>query len=307
MKGPHDAHRNAGYDEWTQSAKSGVLVPRDLADAIAIAFTAAMLEVVGEPELLALEAGEDAGGQLRLQYATIGASLGIGRETFRLTVQGARWIKLPELGAALSDPVLSRPLAGHLNAVLSKYPGLLDNDQEAGQGGEERVRSAILTEINSPTGGTDAMNEVQTLEARVRADVTTLDRLQRATKRAGKSGRMAHDWSAIRHTLSIPRSPATPSHGMGGRVRATGLHTLTGAVRDVLLEADQPMRSYRIKRLLHEKVRRLQAGLGEDLPPVEDGMIDAALARLVIQGEAKRVSRGVYQRTSAMRGVDEAD
>lgn len=65
MDGPRDAWGLIGPGEWVEAATSGRLAPETVADALAIAFTRALLDVMDAPERRATDAGEPASGEGR--------------------------------------------------------------------------------------------------------------------------------------------------------------------------------------------------------------------------------------------------
>lgn len=91
---------------------------------------------------------------------------------------------------------------------------------------------------------------------------------------------------------------------MTPRARASGTPHLAELVREVLLDASGPIRSYRIKQRVHTRTSHEQDGHGRDGPRFTDDQIDRALARLATRGEANRIRYGVYQATSKMRGAN---
>lgn len=289
---PRERHQQTGRDEWTTAIETGRAEPFDLPDALAMAFTASVLEVMGDPESLAAAAGEDVGDHRRAAYEYLAREIGMKRETFRLTFQGARWVTLPEIATALDEAVLGPSLARNVEQFLSLLPRVLHKDQKSGpeQGsGGDRVR---VGSPNKPET-TGRSEDVQTIEDRIRRDVTTLDRLIVRAARSGRSIRTSAEWGAVRRALDVPRQPAAhgPGVGMAGRTRSAGVTNLTELVRSYLRTGSR-VRTYAVR-----------AAIRQDYPRITAAQIDAAFARLYQRGEVRRIERGVYEATPTLKSA----
>ena len=141
------------------------------------------------------------------------------------------------------------------------------------------------------------------LEARVRADLRSLDRRISAEQRAGRAGRTQTDWPGIRRLLAIPRRVAPARPGMAAAVRAAGVPSLADLVRDVLRDGSVKP-SYRIKHEVQQTVSTLQRQRGiETAPQISGEQIDTSLGRLKRLGEVEQVERGRYRATHTMKGA----
>lgn len=289
---PRERRQQTGRDEWTTAVESGRNEPLDLPDALAMSFTATVLEVMGDPESLATAAGEDVGDHRRAAYEFFAREIGMKRETFRLTLQGARWVTLSELATALDNPVLGPPLARHLEQFLSLLPRVLHKDQKPGPGQGSGSAGARVG-LPNKTEATGRSEEVRTIEDRIRRDVTTLDRLMIRAARSGRSIKTSADWRTIRRALDVPRQPATqgPGVGMAGRTRRAGVHNLTELVRSHL-RTSASVRTYAVR-----------AAIQQDHLQITAAQIDAAFARLHQRGEVRRVERGCYEATPTLKNA----
>lgn len=289
---PRERHQQTGRDEWTSAVETGRSEPLDLPDALAMAFTASVLEVMGDPESLAMAAGEDVGDHRRAAYEFLAHEIGMGREAFRLSLQGARWVTLPDIAAALESAVLGPALEEQIEQFLSLLPRVLHKDRnpgpEQGSGGDRaRVGSPNKPE---PTGRSE---DVQTIEDRIRRDVTTLDRLLVRADRSGRTIRTSAEWRTIRRALDVARQPAVqgPGVGMAGRTRRAGVANLTELVRGHL-RTSVTVRTYAVRAAIQQQHPRITAA-----------QIDAAFTRLYQRGEVRRIERGVYEATPLLKNA----
>lgn len=104
MDGPRDAWSLSGPGEWVEAATSGRLTPETVADALVVAFTRALVDVMGDPERQAMQAGEASSGEGRATLVHWGRELSMGRETLRQTIVGQRWVRLDEGGPGQPAP-----------------------------------------------------------------------------------------------------------------------------------------------------------------------------------------------------------
>ncbi|MDN5767669.1 MAG: hypothetical protein L0H96_18340 [Humibacillus sp.] len=274
--------------------RSGDIEPLNLPDALAIAFTGACLDAIDQPEMLALEAGEHTGGHTRAAYVLLAKSLGMGRERFRLNMQGARWITLPEIAVALADPLVGPHLGRRLAPFLADAR-VLHKDRDAGgtsvsSRGEAKVGSTAGHRTSQDMTVSDS---IEIREARVCADVVALDRAQQRDAQRGLNS-TGPDWSAVRRMLGDPRPAATSSPSTAASVRAAGVPSLAAMLRAILRDEPNGASSYRIKQ-------KVQA----QAPKIRPDQVDTALARLADRGEARRVRQGFYVATDLMKGASQ--
>lgn len=289
-----------------RAVSARILEPRDLPDVLAVAFTAACLDAIGDSEALALGAGEDIGGHTPAAYVRLAHSLGMGRERFRLTLQGARWVTLPEASRAFGDPLVGLHLQQHLDR-LSWASTLLHKDQDSG-GTSPRTtfNRRVAPSATWPREDGNMYDDAAVREERVRADVTALDRQQQRAVRQGRSlGTL--DWSQIRRLLGdAPLPKLAQTHpGMASRVRAAGIDSLADLLRSILLDAGEAVPSYRIKQEVARRVAGRLTGPHRRSPAITPAQVDTALARLAARGEVRRLSHGVYEATNQMKGAPE--
>ena len=305
--GPRDGHRLTGRDEWVVAVAADKVKPDGLPEALAVAFTAACLDGVGDPEMLALEAGEDTGGHTRAAYVRLARSLGMGRERFRLTLQGARWLTLPEAKAAFADPLVGTRFNRHL-ARFGCDVGVLHKDRNSGGTSPQPAGGRkIASSATRPGKDTTVAESVAIREERVRADIETLARQQQRARQQGDTVGSV-DWSAVRRLIGDAPLPAStaPYPGRASRIRAAGIESLADLLRSILRDAPGAMLSYRIKEEVERQVKGQQPGISRRLPPISSDQVDTALARLAARGEIERLRHGVYQATDEMKG-DAAD
>lgn len=289
---PRERHQQTGRDEWTSAVETGRSEPLDLPDALAMAFTASVLEVMGDPESLAMAAGEDVGDHRRAAYEFLAREIGMGREAFRLSLQGARWVTLPDIAAALESAVLGPALEEQIEQFLSLLPRMLHKDRNLGpEQGSGRVRVRVGSP-NKPEA-TGRSEDMQAIEDRIRRDVTTLDRYIARAARSGREVRTSIDWAAIRRALDVPRQPAVqgPGVGMAGRTRRAGVANLTELVRSHL-RTSTTVRTYAVRTAIPSEHPRITAA-----------QIDAAFVRLYQRGEVRRIERGLYAATPTLKNA----
>lgn len=289
--GPRDRHRLTGRDEWTTAVTQQKVEPLDLTDALAVAFTAALLDAMGDPETLSFNAGEDAGGHRRAAYEVLATELGMGRERLRLTLQGARWATLPEISAALASPRVGPVLQRRLTEFLRA--GVLRKDRDSGRkaGSEQGSGEGWVAAKPAAHRKEPDMDEIAQIESRVRADVVTLDRIIQAAAGRGRTAPTTTDWGAIRRTLDTARAPRNirPDDGMAARVRRAGVANLADLLRSHL-RGGASVQTYVVR-----------AAVQREHPRITADQIDAAFARLHKRGEVERLSRGVYRATARLK------
>lgn len=301
--GPRDRHRLTGRDEWAEAVAADQVNPDGLPEALATSFTAACLDVIGDPEMLAIEAGEDTGGHTRAAHVLLARSLGMGRERFRLTLQGARWLTLPEARAAFVDPLVGQRFEHHL-ARFGDDVWVLHKDRDSGGTSPQPAGGRkIASSATRPGKDTTVAESVAIREERVRADIVALDREQQRAKHRGTSVGSV-DWAAVRRLIGdAPLPPPPDSHpGMASRVRAAGVESLAALLRDILRDAPGTMTSYRIKQEVDQRVKDQYRGPRRRVSPISPSQVDTALARLAARGEAERLRHGIYRATDQMRG-----
>lgn len=308
MPGPRDAWGLTGPSEWTDAVASDRLKPETVADALAVAFTRALVEAIGDPEHRAMAAGEPSSGDARGALVRWGRELEMGRETLRKTIVGQRWVGLDEVDRASSHPVLGPLLNAHLAECLPLALGVLHKAQDSGQGtgfspneGEGWVPARGPETIQRRHSMPEPLD---VLEARIRADLRALDQRLLADQRAGRAPQAAQrDWAAIRRLMGAPRAIAQPRPGMAAAVRAAGVPSLADLVRDAL-RGGSVKPSYRIKREVQQRVSALQREreIETTAPQISGEQIDSCLGRLKRRGEVEQVAHGRYRATATMKG-----
>lgn len=308
MRGPRDAWGLVGPGEWVEAATSGRLCPETVADALAVAFTRAMLDVMGDPERQAMEAREPSSGEGRAALVHWGQELDMGRETLRQTVVGQRWVGLDEVDRASLHPLLGPVLARHVAECLPLALRVLHKTQDSGSGtgfdgvgGEGWVPAREPESIHRRSPMPESLD---VLEARVRADLRALDRRLSAERRGGRAPRDTTDWPAVRRLLGVPRAVAPAHPGMAAAVRAAGVPSLADLVRDVLRDKSVKP-SYRIKNEVQQRVILLQRqqGIESTSAQISGEQVDSTLGRLKRRGEIEQVGHGRYRATPTMRGA----
>ncbi|MDK9640020.1 hypothetical protein FAM23877_11375 [Propionibacterium freudenreichii] len=142
---------------------------------------------------------------------------------------------------------------------------------------------------------------LEQLEARIRADLRTLDQRVVAEQRAGRPVDTNVDWVEVRRLMGAPRAIAPQAHpGMAARVRAAGVPSLADLVRNVL-RGKGAMRSYAIKAGVQQQVAVIQGEVrGVDITGPQ---VDAALGRLKRRGEVESLGYGLFRATDSLRGL----
>jgi len=307
VEGPRDAWGLTEPGAWIEAVTSERLVPQTVADALAAAFTRALIDAMDDPERRATEAGEPSSGETRSAFVHWGRELDMGRETLRQTVVGRRWVRLDEMDRASVHPVLGPLFASHVAECLRLAPGVLHTTQDSGSGtGFDGIRGEGWVPAREPEAihrRSPMPEPLDVLEARVRADLRSLDRRISAEQRAGRAGRTQTDWPGIRRLLAIPRRVGPARPGMAAAVRAAGVPSLADLVRDVLRDGSVKP-SYRIKHEVQQTVSALQRQRGiETAPQISGEQIDTSLGRLKRLGEVEQVERGRYRATHTMKGA----
>ena len=305
VTGPRDARGMTGPGEWVEAVQSGRLKPQTVAHALAVAFTEALLSVMDDPEQRTLAAGEASGGERRAALTRWAQELGMGRETLRMTLVGQRWAGLDELHRASLHPVLGPALEQCLADALPLALKVLHKALDSGPGhGSDGLRGESW--VSPGERGTVRKRKpmpepLEQLEARIRADLRTLDQRIVAEQRAGRPVDTKVDWAEVRRLMGAPRAIAPQAHpGMAARVRAAGVPSLADLVRNVL-RGKGAMRSYAIKAGVQQQVAVIQGdGGGVD---ITGSQVDAVLGRLKRRGEVESLGYGLFRATSTMRGV----
>lgn len=305
MRGPRDAWGLTGPGEWATAVQSGRLEPGTVADALAVAFTGALLEVMADPGQRALQSGEASGGEGRAALTQWGAELAMGRETLRMSMVGQRWVQLDEVDRASLHPVLGPVLARHLAAAWPLAGKVLHKAQNSGLGhgsdglgGESWVSPGERGTVRKRKPMPEPLEQ---LEARIRADLRTLDQRIVAEQRAGRPVDTKVDWAEVRRLMGAPRAIAPQAHpGMAARVRAAGVPSLADLVRNVLRDKGA-MRSYAIKAAVQQQVAVIQGEVGG--VDIAGPQVDAALGRLKRRGEVESLGYGLFRATDSLRGL----
>lgn len=305
VQGPRDAWGLTGPGEWVLAVQGGRVEPETVADALAVAFTRALLEVMADPEQRALQAGESSSGEGRAALTQWGAELAMGRETLRMTLVGQRWVLLDEVDRASMHPVMGPVLTEHLGAALPLAVKVLHKTQDSGSGhgrsGSGGEGWVSLGERGTVRKKKPMPESLEQLEARIRADVRTLDQRLAAEQRAGRPVSSEVDWVQVRRLMGAPRAVAPQAHpGMAARARAAGVPSLADLVRNAL-RGKGAMRSYAIKAAVQQQVAVIQGEVGG--VDISGPQVDAALGRLKRRGEVESLGYGLFRATDSLRGL----
>ncbi len=280
QRGPRHRFRATTSDEWLAGVVAGEITPRTITEAIAVAFTFAVEDAIGDDGAYRHSAESST---RRDWEERIARSIRVGRETLRLTVHGARWLRLDEIDAALNSIILG----GYFRARLRAFgvdDTLLYTTQKAGtkasrglgarrMGADQSVLEALMVDITAR-------------EAQVRTDLLRLSKMQEHAQASGrKIGTTT--WARVYNT-SLERNdgedtPIRVSIDRDLRVRDTGVRNLSKIIRAVLTEhGESPA------WLIHEKVAR-------DHPGIAAKRVQDSLSKQTADGKIIRVRRGVYR------------
>lgn len=269
--------------EWVTRVVREEIVPRTLSETIAVAFTRAVEETIGDDEALALEAGTDSRSNRRTREELIAHSLGMGRETLRLTVHGVRWIRLDETDTALRDPLIGRAFRTHLRG-FGLDERVLQTTQDSGQ---EPNRGLSSWRVGLDVSAREAvMADIESVEARVRDDLLRLIRMQ---KIAAANGRPigTTEWARVYNAALTPNdeddAPLAVPTGAPPRVRQAGVRNLSRLIRRVLIDRGEA------------PAYLIEADIAREYPEIAAKRVLDSLARQAATGQIVRVSRGVYR------------
>lgn len=255
---PRDAYPLGGVP-WENRARDGELAPHDLSQAIAIAFSAACYGLLVVLEAEAQSDGTDAGRPRRAAYAALAERLGMSRDTFRLTFQGQRWLRLPEMQAVLeeSDLGLGDLFSAQLTLLLRSYSSVMQTDGfSRPEGGPPDLALMLESEEEIP------MSYVVSMEGQVRDLVRTMAALQARAIARGRPAPGATDWVRVSSTLGygfVLDAPASDS--AVEQLQAMG-SSVAELVREALRAAKGPQPTYVIRRSVDARLRRLQQQRG---------------------------------------------
>lgn len=269
--------------EWVARVVRAEIAPRTVSEAIAVAFTRAVEETIGDDEALALEVGAEARSSRRSREELIARSLGMGRETLRLTVHGVRWIRLDETDTALRDSLIGRVFRAHLIG-FGLDEGVLQTTQESGQ---ESNRGLSSWRVGLDVSVEEAvMAGIESVEARVRDDLLRLIRMQKV---AAANGRRigTTEWARVHNAALTPNdesdTPLAAPTGAPPRVRQAGVRNLSRLIRRVLIDSGET------------PAYLIEADIARDHPEIAAKRVLDSLARQAATGQIVRVSRGVYR------------
>lgn len=269
--------------EWVARVVRAEIVPRTVSEAIAVAFTWAVEEAIGNDEALALGVGEEPQSGRRAREELVARSLGMGRETLRLTAHGVRWIRLDETDTALHDPLIGRAFRAHLRG-FGLDEEVLQTTQEFGQ---EPNRGLSSWRVGLDVSMEEAvMAGIESVEARVRDDLLRLIRMQ---KIAAANGRRigTTEWARVYNAALSPNdedaAPLAAHTGAPLRVRQAGVRNLSRLIRRVLIDRGEA------------PAYLIEADIAREHPEISAKRVLDSLARQAATGQIVRVSRGVYR------------
>ena len=280
QNGPRHRFRATTSGEWVAGVVAGEITPRTLIEAVAVAFTFAVEDAIGDDNTLTQYAESST---RRDWEERIARSIHIGREALRLTVHGARWLRLDEIDAALNSAILG----GYFRARLRAFgvnDSLLHTTQKSGKrasrglaarrmGADQTLLEALVADIIER-------------EAQVRRDLYRLSKMQEVARASGgKIGTTA--WARV-YNASLERddgedAPISVSIHLEPRVRDAGVKNLSKIIRAVLAQRGESP-----AWLIHQDVARDHPGI------VAKRVLDS-LARQTADGQIIRVRHGVYR------------
>ncbi len=181
-------------------------------------------------------------------FDALGQRLGITERTLRRIHGGLRWVTVSEVALMLADPDLGPRLTARLRALdanlLSARPNLATS-------GESPVQ---------PGNVDDMEDDYTALEAEVRERVRVLASRQ-AVAAANHLPASQTDWLAVESALTHEWTPTPRTQTVPDQLRPLGL-SLTGIVRDVLAEQDEPVTVGTILTAVMAHVSTVQAEHG---------------------------------------------
>jgi len=299
--GPREDYDLAGVP-WEHRATRHELVPHNLSQAIAIAFSAACSGLLNGLAETATAEGRDLGRPRRAAYADLAGRLGMTRDPLRRTFSGQRWLRLPEMQSVLeeADLGLGDLFAAELDSLLRSYPQVMQSDAF--------LRPEVVPPSVTPMLGGEEdipMSYVVALEQRVRENVRVLALLQEAARRRSRAWPGWTDWAQVSVLLGYGPTPdVVQTDTAAEQLEALGL-TVAQLVREALLASDKPLPSNAVGWAVEARVRFLQREHRLPATPLREHAVLDALAYLRKRDEVERPRRGVYGATARMKGYTE--
>ena len=276
---PEGRKRPLQWDEWVVQVSDDDIVPEDFTQAIAVAFTKTCAQILapvkGEIES---STGLSDGQSARASYQVLARHLGMKRDTFRLTYQGARWLTLPDVRAVLNTEALSlgKTFLDHLAELLSADElGVLRQD------GISR-RERLVADVRSILRQKEvlSMKHIADLERQARDSARLLSELQ--SQAQDWAGAFSTYWPHVTQAIEDPR-PGWRSHVVR-QLRACG-YTVADVVREVLADTDGPVDTPRLAQLAYERAASVLGEHGLRPATIYRKTLTNAVSHLLRRGE----------------------
>jgi len=265
--------------EWVEGVMAGTILPRDLAEIIAVAFTAAVMTAIGADNALVQRIGAPIPSNQSAREDQIARSLGVSRDTLRRAVHGKRWLRLDEIGASLHDPVIGR----HFQAELERFgfdARVLHTVADLRMGPVPGMGGWIMG-TNNQTLGEASMHDLALIEARVRDDLRRLASIQEIARRRGDSVGTAR-WGALYRAATAKNSPP-PGSGSRSRILEANIENLALLIRQIMARQSET-RAY----VIVDEISR-------DHPKTNKKEIRDSINGMLRHGRIIAVERGVYR------------
>lgn len=265
--------------EWIQQVSDDEIVPRDMAEAVAFAFTKACAQILPLTEGAARSSpGLDGGQSARAAYWAVAKSIGMTRDTFRLTYQGSRWLTLPDVRSVLAAKAsgLGVTFFDHLTDLLFDHGlALLRRD------GKSR-RPELVAEVRAMLAYEEVLSvrQVAELEKQARESVRLLADLQ--SQAQDHVGAFSSYWPYVSQAIEDPQL-RWRSHVVR-QLRACG-YTVADVICEVLADTDGPVDTPRLAQLVHERAASVLGEHGLRPAAIYRKTLTNAVSHLLRRGE----------------------
>lgn len=290
-EGPRHAYDD-GAEDWINRATDESPRPRDLSDAIAMAFTSACDRLLRSiyPKLHGVEPQP-----LRAAYDELREPLDMRRDTFRLTYQGARWLSLPELQAVLEEEKFGFR-ESFLNDLGRLLPLVLDRKQMDGF----PLPTDWIGRSLSMLDGEEviSVSYVAGLEAQARDMIAGLALIQ--SRDMALRDKFSADWDSLDRTVGWSRLDRKPPNPMLTQTLNGWGFSISDLVADAIRDAKSPMKHYQIVSDVGQVVELIMRGRHERPEKLPASAVSNALSYLSKRGEIRREDYG-YTATEKVR------
>ena len=290
-EGPRHAYDDSA-EEWIKRATEKNPKPRDLSEAIAMAFTSACDRLLRSiyPKLYGAEPQP-----LRAAYDTLRDPLDMRRDTFRLTYQGARWLSLPELQAVLEEEEqgLRRSFLNDLGRLL---PLVLNRKQMDGFPPPTDWIGRSLAMLDGEE--VISVAYVAGLEAQARDMIAALALVQ--SRNTSLDDTFSTDWDSVDRTVGWSQYDRTTTNPtLTETLNGWGI-SVAGLVAGTIRNAESPTKHYQVVSNVNAEVATIMRDQGARPERLSASAVSNALSYLTKRGEIRRTEAG-YSATRRLR------